>query len=1012
MEFLYYLCLAPLENCMRVVLEQAHALTGSWGFSLILLSGAVNIALIPVYHLAETWQEAERAAQSAMAGKLDELRAAYRGRERYMFIKTLYRQHGYTPLLALRTSAGLFIQIPFFFAAFHLLNHAPELAGVSFAGVHDLSRPDGLFVLGGFSLNLLPVVMTCANVLSSAVYTSRLSRRERIQLWLLAAIFLVLLYTSSAALLIYWTCNNIFSIVKNLVYQRYLYARMPQGNAHSGASFSSSSPYVPPISSPSGNDQAAPGICLSVSERGLAAPASASGDKPQGILPPAWLDLCLGLASIGTFITVELLAKSLGRSSFAILATTGASAVCAAAALLLRSCRMRSFRFGQERYLPPLFMLMAFVATLAIWHLTSFKKLESTSAWAQARLYAVAIGCASAWLLSHWPVTRPLARALEFCRRTLAEKSVGPLFCSGVMLAAVIAFWHTPAKIYASDPDFFYEPLSKLLAGTILRGLIFCLGAALFFRLSPRPLRPLLSAVALWLGLGVFVYTFVAAGDYGTLDGFIFQEPALLRSRLSLLVDPLVMLGLAVGIWLCLRLGKGNMLSGFLQGACLALVGLGAYQLWTAPAAATESPGAIQTADKLPEYTSRLFGFSRTEKNVVVVMLDMFTGGHVRQILDEEPELKRQLDGFVWYPDTMSTGAATLLSIASILGGEPYSPPAINARQPHSLRMELQKGFATLPNVFIPRGYDVAFADVDELVPSEFSLVCPRVTDMLLVGKSFVSAYTPLWRKRMGLPSPMPESQAPFLASVGLFYASPWFLRQFIYYEGSWMNTQTVIHNPSEGPMAMLHLLPEISGADRSTPTLKYIASQAVHYPWRLDRQTCMPVDVTAQTRQADGAIVQHLDTERCALRAIARWVNWMQSAGVYDNTQIILASDHDGNDNALGREYGDMRKNGVPWKPHALLMVKAMGARGALRIDPTLMSTADVVSLICRENGPCPDIPGLEPTVDPASGQRIRTHSAGLASIRRHRDDGFIVNTYRVNGTMFQRGNWSEMKE
>ncbi len=979
MEFLYHLCISPLEGFMRLVLEQAHGLTGSWGESLLLLSLAVNIALIPLYHLAETWQEAERAAQQATAGKLEEIRAVYRGRERYLFTKTLYRQHGYSPLFALRTSAGLLIQIPFFFAAFHLLNNAPELAGSSFAWIRDLARPDGLLSLGGHSVNLLPFVMTGVNLLSAAVYASRLTQRERVQLYLLAALFLVLLYTSSAALLIYWTCNNIFSFFKNIVYQRYIYARMPSGTS--------------PITNPENAD----------------AP-SANADRPLWTSLPVWPDLLLGMLSVGSFISLELLAKPLGRTAAPVLATAVIAAVCALAALILRSFRLRAFQGEMDRHLPALYLLMAFVTTLILWHLTSFKKLDSPEAWLHARLYAVAVGCASAWVLSHWPLLRLASGAADFCRRALPSRTVGTLFASGVFLAAVIAFWYTPAKVYASDPDFFYEPLSKLLAGTILRGLVFCLGAALVFRLSPRPLRPFLSTVALWLGLGVFVYTFVLAGDYGTMDGFILQEPALLRSRWVLLVDPLIMAGLALCVWLCLRRGKGSMLPGLLQGACLALACLGAYQLWTAPPATAF--GTEQASDRLPDYTERLFGFSRTDKNVVVLMFDMFTGGHVRQILDEEPALKRDLDGFVWYPDTMSTGAATLLSIGSILGGEHYSPPNVNARNSASLKEELHKGFAVLPNTFIPRGYDVSFADVDELAPSEFSTACPRVSDMLILGKSFVTAYTPYWRKRMGLSSPLPENQAPFLSSVGLFYASPWFLRQFIYYDGSWMNTQTVVHNPSEGPMALMNLLPDISVADRTTPTLKYIASQVAHYPWRLDRETCMPLATNERTRQEDGAIVQHVDAERCALRAVARWVQWMKKAGIYDSTQIILASDHDGNDNALGSEYNDMRKRGVPWKPHALLMVKFMGARGPLRIDDSLMSSADVVSLICRDNGPCPDIPGLLPASGSVPENRVRTHSAGLASIRRHKDNRFIVNTYRVNGTMFQRGNWSEMKE
>jgi hypothetical protein len=43
--------------------------------------------------------------------------------------------------------------------------------------------------------------------------------RERLQLFTMAFIFLLLLYNSPSALVIYWTCNNIFSLLKNIVYK-------------------------------------------------------------------------------------------------------------------------------------------------------------------------------------------------------------------------------------------------------------------------------------------------------------------------------------------------------------------------------------------------------------------------------------------------------------------------------------------------------------------------------------------------------------------------------------------------------------------------------------------------------------------------------------------------------------------------------------------------------------------------------------------------------------------------
>jgi hypothetical protein len=64
----------------------------------------------------------------------------------------------------------------------------------------------------------MPFVMTVVNLLSTLVYTQRLSFPDKIQLWLISFVFLVVLYTSPVALLIYWTFNNIFSLFKNMAY--------------------------------------------------------------------------------------------------------------------------------------------------------------------------------------------------------------------------------------------------------------------------------------------------------------------------------------------------------------------------------------------------------------------------------------------------------------------------------------------------------------------------------------------------------------------------------------------------------------------------------------------------------------------------------------------------------------------------------------------------------------------------------------------------------------------------
>jgi len=236
-------------------------------------------------------------------------------------------------------------------------------------------------------------------------------------------------------------------------------------------------------------------------------------------------------------------------------------------------------------------------------------------------------------------------------------------------------------------------------------------------------------------------------------------------------------------------------------------------------------------------------------------------------------------------------------------------------------------------------------------------------------------------------------------------------------------NWHTVIRNQSEAPYAMLDLLPEVANAHREGSTLKYFTSEIAHYPWRLDGATCMPVMRSSpDTVGKDRVIEEHAINEQCALKALVRFFQWMRREGVYDNTQILLVSDHDGNDSAsFGKEFDALRSGSATYfglqpadknyfRPHALLLVKQRDSRGELRIDPRPMSSADVVPLICAADGPCPGVEYLDPLKNRET-PRVRTYSTGAVRIQRHEKGRFITTDFEVRGTMFDPKNWKQVK-
>ena len=95
---------------------------------------------------------------------------------------------------------------------YFFIGNYKEFKGISFGPIIDLSQPDGLLI----GQNLLPILMTIISFLSAHIYTQNMKIHGiSIQFWMLSIIFLLFLYLESSALLLYWTVNNFFSLIKN-----------------------------------------------------------------------------------------------------------------------------------------------------------------------------------------------------------------------------------------------------------------------------------------------------------------------------------------------------------------------------------------------------------------------------------------------------------------------------------------------------------------------------------------------------------------------------------------------------------------------------------------------------------------------------------------------------------------------------------------------------------------------------------------------------------------------------
>ena len=66
---------------------------------------------------------------------------------------------------------------------------------------------------------MLPIAMTLINIIAGAIYTKGFSFKEKAQIYGMALVFLVILYNSPSGLVLYWTMNNVFSLIKKYFLQ-------------------------------------------------------------------------------------------------------------------------------------------------------------------------------------------------------------------------------------------------------------------------------------------------------------------------------------------------------------------------------------------------------------------------------------------------------------------------------------------------------------------------------------------------------------------------------------------------------------------------------------------------------------------------------------------------------------------------------------------------------------------------------------------------------------------------
>lgn len=237
------------------ILNLFHGITTSWGWSIVLLTITVRLALFPINRKSQISMLRHAEVMARIKPEIDKLRDKYSNDPRALMAEQskLMKANG-VGMMPLGGCLPLFLQLPVFYGLFSGLRTELELRQASFLWVQDLSQPDHLVrfttpvtnplvSLGSCclppgssetisGLHLLPILMMVAWFLNSWMQprptaTSPEAETQRKMMMFMPVMFGVMMYGYAAGLSLYWLVSSLVGIIESKIIKRSIGAAAP-----------------------------------------------------------------------------------------------------------------------------------------------------------------------------------------------------------------------------------------------------------------------------------------------------------------------------------------------------------------------------------------------------------------------------------------------------------------------------------------------------------------------------------------------------------------------------------------------------------------------------------------------------------------------------------------------------------------------------------------------------------------------------------------------------------------
>ncbi len=216
----------PFSKLLFVVMKFFHALTHSWGFSIILLTVFLRLVLYPL----NGWSIKSMRRMQELSPQIQAIQAKHKKdpKKSQMEIMALYREKKVNPFTG---CIPIVIQIPFLVAMFDLLKSSFSLRGAGFipGWINDLTAPDVLFqwtapiFFIGTQFHLLPLLLGAVMFLQQKVSTTLpkdpalmtdQQRQQKAMGTIMTVVFTVMFYHFPSGLNIYWLSSMLLGILQ------------------------------------------------------------------------------------------------------------------------------------------------------------------------------------------------------------------------------------------------------------------------------------------------------------------------------------------------------------------------------------------------------------------------------------------------------------------------------------------------------------------------------------------------------------------------------------------------------------------------------------------------------------------------------------------------------------------------------------------------------------------------------------------------------------------------------